>query len=122
VLESCLGPVVGKAMGGGPQLQAYARLMAMVSAERRWREMSETYFDPTSARFVDEIARLFPAAPRAAVAEAYVFTISACLAACTARWRAETLSGAPSGGPGPGRLLDFCEGGMRAALTWPRGQ
>lgn len=115
VLDSCVGPLVDKATGGGPQWQAYARLMAMVSADRRWREVAEAYFDPTSARFVDEIARLFPAAPRAAVAEAYVFVISACLAACTARWRAEALSG-----DGDGEmtgLLDFCEGGMRAALV-----
>jgi AcrR family transcriptional regulator len=117
VLAASLGPLFDKAMHGGPQWQAYARLMAVVSADPAWRAISEAHFDPVSARFVDEIARLFPNASRAAAAEAYVFAVSACLAACTAGWRAEALSRAPSRGAGLNGLLDFCEGGTRMALS-----
>ena len=117
VLGCCLGPIVDKAANGGPQWRAYARLMATVSADPSWRDVSKAYFDPVSARFITEIARLFPTAPRSAVAQAYVFTISACLALCTARWRADALSGAPIPGSGLSSLLNFCEGGMRRALA-----
>ena len=121
VLDACLSPVVDKALHGGPQWRAYARLMAIVSADPRWRAIAEAHFDPVANRFVDAIAALHPHAPRAAAAEGYVYAISACLAACTAGWRAEALSGARSAADMQG-LLDFCEGGLRLALRADPGR
>tara|TARA_R110002020_G_scaffold50963_20_gene144493 strand:+ start:1200 stop:1916 length:717 start_codon:yes stop_codon:yes gene_type:complete len=106
---------------GDPQWLAYARLVAMVSADIRWRRISERCFDPTAGIFIAEIARLFPGVAPSRIAVAFVFSVSAMLSLSTSRWRIEALSAAPGGGPEPERLADdlvrFCEAGMRAALT-----
>jgi AcrR family transcriptional regulator len=122
VLTCFIRPYLELAATGGPQWTAYARLIAHVSADERWRPISERCFDPTATIFTDELTKLFPAAQAHQVAGAFVFSISAMLSLATSRWRIEAMAGAPSD-KAPALdawsdfLIDFCEGGFRAALA-----
>jgi hypothetical protein len=120
VLSAFLRPYLERAGAGGPQWLAYARLVAMVSADTRWHRISERCFDPTAGVFIAEIARLFPHADRSTIAVSFIFSVSAMLSLSTSTWRIEALSAAPGDQPAMDRLADqlvrFCEAGMRAAL------
>ena len=103
------------------QWTSYARLVAQVSADERWRPISERCFDPTARTFMDEMAKLYPKADSQQVAGAFVFAISAMLSLATSRWRIEALAGtAPDSAPPANTwgdfLIAFCESGFRAAL------
>ena len=119
VLSAFLRPYLEKAAAGDPQWIAYARLVAMVSADVRWHSISERCFDPAANVFITEIARLFPCATRTAIAVAFVFSVAAMLALSTSRWRVEALSA--SGDPASMEhladdLVRFCAAGMRTAI------
>jgi AcrR family transcriptional regulator len=127
VLECFLGPYLGKAANGGAQWLAYARVVAHVSADPRWREISARYFDPMAGKFVDEIASLYPQASRRAIATGFVYTVSAMLALLTSRWRADALGKAALGSAEEGEtdeigeddlgeLVTFCAAGIAASL------
>lgn len=120
ILAAFLRPYLDKAGAGDPQWLAYARLVAMVSADARWHKISERCFDPTAGVFITEIARLFPRADRSAIAVSFIFSVSAMLSLSTSSWRIEALSDAVDNQPAMDRLADqlvrFCEAGMRAAL------
>ncbi|MEP3438302.1 MAG: TetR/AcrR family transcriptional regulator [Hoeflea sp.] len=125
VLSAFLRPYLDKAGlasrgAGDPQWLAYARLVAIVSADARWHAISERCFDPTAGIFITEIARLFPEAEPSRIACAFVYSVSAMLSLSTSRWRIEALSGAS---PNPcdkdglaSGLVRFCEAGLRAAI------
>jgi len=122
VLSCFVRPYLDLAETGGPQWTAYARLIAHVSADERWRPISERCFDPTVEIFMQELAALLPAAQPRHIAGAFVFSISAMLSLATSRWRIEAMAGqlpgsSPSFGEWADFLLDFCEGGFRAALA-----
>lgn len=118
VLRCFFEPYLNRAATGGTQWLAYARLVAMVSADPRWRDIAAACFDPTANRFIDEIATLFPEAPRTRIASGFVYSVSAMLAQLTSAWRIETLGQ-------PGRQIDdrlddlvtFCAAGLRANLS-----
>jgi len=120
VLEAFLRPYLEKAGAGDPQWLAYARLVAMVSADARWHKISERCFDPTAGLFIAEIARLFPQADKATISVAFVFSVSAMLSLSTSTWRIEALSGSLGNRQVMKTLADslvrFCEAGLRAAL------
>jgi AcrR family transcriptional regulator len=120
LLSAFLRPYLEKAGAGDPQWIAYARLVAMVSADTRWHAISERCFDPTAGRFIGEIAKLFPKADKTAIAVAFVFSVSAMLSLSTSTWRIEALSATTGNQPAmdrlAGQLVRFCEAGMRAAL------
>ncbi|MCI5077878.1 TetR/AcrR family transcriptional regulator [Oricola sp.] len=121
VLLGCfIRPYLALAASGEPQWTAYARLIAHVSADERWRPISERCFDPTAAVFVEELSGLFPGQDTQRLAAAFVFSISAMLSLATSRWRIEAMAGA-SGQPAEADawadfLIGFCEGGFRSAL------
>lgn len=121
VLSAFLRPYLEKVAAGDPQWIAYARLVAMVSADARWHKISERCFDPTAGVFIAEIARLSPDASRPAIAVAFVFSVAAMLSLSTSRWRVEALSAAPGDPASIDHLADdlvrFCAAGMRAALA-----
>ncbi|MFZ2103238.1 MAG: TetR/AcrR family transcriptional regulator [Oricola sp.] len=122
VLDCFIRPYLDLAASGGEQWTAYARLIAYVSADERWRPISRRCFDPTAKLFMDELAALFPKADPQRVAGAFVFAISAMLALATSRWRIEALAGGkPGSAPVPGEwadfLISFCESGFRSALA-----
>ncbi|WP_245513926.1 TetR/AcrR family transcriptional regulator [Antarcticimicrobium luteum] len=120
VVACFLEPYVRMARDGGPQWLAYARLVAHVSADPRWRELAAECFDPTAGRFIDEIAALRPGAPRPAVATGFVYSVAAMLAHVTSGWRVGALAGGDTDGDAdeasPGDLVAFCAAGIEAAL------
>ncbi|ASM72209.1 MULTISPECIES: TetR/AcrR family transcriptional regulator [Roseobacteraceae] len=65
----------------------YARLIAFVSVDDRWREISAQYFDPTATVFIGEIHARLPHMSKQQVAEGFVFSVSAMLALLTSRDR-----------------------------------
>lgn len=119
ILECFFAPYLQKAATGGPQWLAYARLVAHVSADPRWRDIASTCFDPTANRFIDEISQLFPDAPRTTVAAGFVYSVSAMLALLTSSWRIETLADtAEMAWPGQlDHLVTFCAAGITASLA-----
>ena len=117
VLTCFLGPYLERAANGGPQWLAYARVVAHVSADPRWRPIAAECFDPTAARFIDEIAALFPDADRQRIATGLVYSVAAMLAHLTSGWRVGALDG--SGGEGAtdlDRLVAYCAAGIEAAI------
>lgn len=120
VLSAFLRPYLEKA-ASDRQWLAYARLVAMVSADVRWHEISERCFDPTAGAFIAEIARLFPDADQTAIAVAFVFSVAAMLSLSTSKWRIDALSAASADQADLNRLTDdlvrFCAAGMRAAIS-----
>ncbi|MEQ8479510.1 MAG: TetR family transcriptional regulator [Hoeflea sp.] len=121
VLSAFVRPYLDKAADDAQWL-AYARLVAMVSADRRWRHISQRLFDPTAGIFIDEIAALFPGAKRGAIAVTFVFSVSAMLSVSTSRWRIEELAdAAPDQVTDMDALADplirYCAAGIRAAVS-----
>jgi AcrR family transcriptional regulator len=119
ILRCFIQPYLEKAAGGSPQWPAYARLVAQVSADERWRAISERCFDPTARLFLDEIAVLFPQADPRKLAAGFVFTVAAMLSLATSQWRIDALS-RPADSPASregwtGFLVAFCENGLQAA-------
>ncbi|MFV0514386.1 MAG: TetR/AcrR family transcriptional regulator [Jhaorihella sp.] len=117
VLAAFVGPFFDRVREGGPQWSAYARLVAHVSADPRWRLVAAECFDPTAARFIDEIAALFPDADRQRIATGLVYSVAAMLALLTSGWRVGALDG--SGGecaPDPDQLVAYCAAGIEAAI------
>ncbi|HBS49614.1 MAG TPA: TetR/AcrR family transcriptional regulator [Rhodobacteraceae bacterium] len=122
VLRCFVEPYIARAETGGPQWLAYARLVAMVSAEPRWRALAAECFDPTARTFIDVLAGLYPGAPRAAVATGFVYTVAAMLAEITSAWRIGALAGTDRpGGAALEAVLRFCAAGLDATLSGPRG-
>lgn len=120
VLRACLMPLVERAFDGGEQWMAYVRLVAIVSSDERWRDLSRECFDPTAGPFIEALARIFPQAPRAAIAAAYVYAISSALSLCTARWRIEALAAGHATADAADILIRYSAAGMQAVLA-PRG-
>lgn len=117
-LDAVLGAFVRPFFGlvrRDEQWRAYARLVAHVSADARWRDLAAAHFDPTAAVFMTEIAAAAPGRSRRAVATGFIFTVSAMLALLTAQWRIETLSGdAGDIDEDVERLISHCAAGILA--------
>ncbi|MDF1775188.1 MAG: TetR/AcrR family transcriptional regulator [Rhizobiaceae bacterium] len=120
VLACFIMPYLEKAMHEGAHWRAYARLVAQVSADERWKHISQACFDPTAQVFVEELSRLYPQADKMAVSTGFVFSVASMLTMSTSLWRMEAL------GDGAGAaalfeeraqiLLQFCEHGLDATL------
>ncbi|MYM56922.1 TetR/AcrR family transcriptional regulator [Thalassovita mangrovi] len=117
VLRCFFLPYLEKAEGSDPQWLAYARLVATVSADPAWADISADLFDPTAQRFIDEIAALHPAAGRAVAAEAFVYSIAALLAFLTSQWRVAALSGQAGARASSEGLVAFCAAGCAARIA-----
>lgn len=104
ILRAFFGPYLLLAETG-PQWRAYARLVAYVSADPRWRDLAAECFDPTAQMFLDEIAACLPEQSRPRIASGFVFAVSAMLASVTAGWRVSALSDAPE--PSAADQLDY---------------
>lgn len=115
VMECFLGPYLRLAEGDR-QWRAYARLVAHVSADPAWREISEAHFDPTAQVFIGEIAALYPDAPRARIAAGFVYSVSAMLGLVTSRWRIDALAQGGDDAGTPDDLVEFCAAGLAACL------
>lgn len=102
-----------------PRWSDYARLVAHVSADTRWRAIAAECFDPTAELFLGEIAKLVPDLSRQEVAQAFVFAVSAMLALLTSQGRIGALAtGAEAPGTGGAapeqvdHLVAFCAAGF----------
>lgn len=121
VIGAFVRPLLEKATGGDPGWHAYARLIALVSADPAWRALTERCFDPTVAVFTREIARRHPGADRQTLAAALVFSVSAMLSLIASRWRIDAMAGdqppeAPADPALIETLVDYCHGGMERIL------
>ncbi|WP_319824624.1 TetR/AcrR family transcriptional regulator [Thalassovita sp.] len=118
LLKAFIHPFLDIARDRDPGWLAYARLVAMVSADARWADLTRRCFDPTAQRFAQEMARCLPGVPVRDVAAGFVFTVSAMLSLCTSQWRVDVLAGhEPSPPLDPKlleKLLNFCEAGLLA--------
>lgn len=98
-----------------PRWRDYARLVAFVSADDRWRAISAEYFDPTAEVFITALRGLLPDVARKQIAEGFVFSVSAMLALLTSQGRINALGG---GGAAQDDRIDylvrFCAAGLRA--------
>lgn len=118
VVACFLEPYIRMAREGGPQWLAYARLVAHVSADPRWRDLAAEWFDPTARVFIDEIAVLRPGVSRQAVAAGFVYSVAAMLAHVTSAWRVGALAGVEEE-VAPEDVVAFCAAGVEAALRAP---
>ncbi|PHP67184.1 TetR family transcriptional regulator [Zhengella mangrovi] len=97
-----------------PRWRHYARLVAYVSADDRWRAIARDCFDPTAAIFLEEIAALLPGITRNEAAEGFVFSVSAMLALATSQQRIGALGGGEAADEAAqiDHLIRFCAGGL----------
>jgi AcrR family transcriptional regulator len=117
VLRSYIEPFLELARTGGAQWQAYARLVAYVSADERWRSLTEVCFDPTAQLFVGELAKLRPGVSHDRAAGALVYMVAALLAQITSSWRIGALGDGDSDGRAEEEaLIAFCVAGVEAML------
>lgn len=98
-----------------PRWRHYARLVAFVSVDSRWREISSECFDPVVDVFIVEISRLLPGRPKKQIVEGFVYSVSAMLALLTSHNRMSALgAGAEVESTQIDRLVRFCAAGLRA--------
>ncbi|WP_246139401.1 TetR/AcrR family transcriptional regulator [Phaeobacter marinintestinus] len=118
VVECFIAPYITVAQTGGPQWLAYARLVAWVSADPRWRDIAAECFDPTARQFIAEIAVLRPGADPERIATGFVYSVAAMLAQLTSAWRIGALGDIEGDAPGGlDMLVRFCVAGIEAAVA-----
>ncbi|MGR3714719.1 MAG: TetR/AcrR family transcriptional regulator [Shimia sp.] len=116
IIECFFAPYLEKAETGGAGWFAYARLVAIVSADPKWSDLAAICFDPTAQHFVDELAKLYPSTPPRAVAAGFVYSVSALIALLTSDWRMEALGDdRQSLATRFEELIRFCAAGIIAA-------
>jgi len=115
VLSCFVEPFLQKTLVANAPWKAYGRMIALVSADERWRTIAADCFDPTASVFVAELCRLMPEAPRPKVGAAFVFTVSGMLALTASSWRIGALGGTDETTDLSETLLDFCEAGFMRA-------
>jgi AcrR family transcriptional regulator len=117
ILDCFIRPLLQKS-ANEPGWQSYARLIAHVSADQRWQQITRACFDPTAKRFIDAITAKYPNTNSQAIASCFVFTVSAMLSLCTSQWRVSALGDSPALDQEAliTRLINFCEAGMRNVL------
>ncbi|MCE8007698.1 TetR/AcrR family transcriptional regulator [Aestuariivita sp.] len=114
VLTAFLAPYLRLARTGTHWLN-YARLVAYVSVDPRWRGICAECFDPTAEVFLDEISTLLPDTPRPVLAAGFIFAVSSMLALVTTQWRVEALgSDTLEADIQLDHLVRYCEAGLRA--------
>lgn len=102
IVTCFIRPLLDRAMSGDPGWRAYARLIALISADPQWRELTSRCFDPTVARFMQAISLRCPGASTDALSAGLVFSVSSMLALCTSTWRIEAMAGRTNPPPDDG--------------------
>jgi AcrR family transcriptional regulator len=74
-----------------PRWRDYARLVALVSVDSRWQDISVECFDPLAEVFMKEIAKLLSGTSRKHIVEGFVYSVSAMLALLTSQNRMGAL-------------------------------
>lgn len=97
-----------------PRWRHYARLVAYVSVDSRWRDISSACFDPVADVFILELSRLLPTRPKQQIVEGFVYTVSAMLALLTSQDRMSELgAGQDVNSTQVDHLIRFCAAGFR---------
>ncbi|KUJ81155.1 TetR/AcrR family transcriptional regulator [Ruegeria profundi] len=120
LLSAFMLPLVTRAFGKDPQWLAYARIVAIISADTRCRSLAAAHFDPVATLVVQKLCEKHPEADPVRVAGALVFAVSSMLALCTSDWRISVLGGSDNQPDADGliqNLLRFCEAGVVSSLT-----
>ncbi len=120
VLKSYFYPYLEKAEDSSSGWLAYARLVAIVSAEERWSTVSQACFDPTAKIFITEITKLYPEASKQRIAGVFMFSIASLIALCTSAWRIDAMASdtqTASIGQMKPLLLHYATSGMHSALS-----
>ncbi|SFJ42857.1 TetR/AcrR family transcriptional regulator [Celeribacter neptunius] len=117
ILDCFFRPYLEKAAGNDPQWLAYARLVAIVSADPVWADISADLFDPTVQRFIHEISELYPKVSRVIVAEGIVYSVAALLAFLTSEWRIAALAKSLEAQASVEGLVAFCSAGCAARFA-----
>lgn len=98
-----------------PSWQNYARLVAYVSTDTRWRGIAHECFDPTLEPFMQTLTELLPETSRQKLAATIVFSVSAFLALLTTRDRIGAIGGGNTAELEELQtLIRFCARGMEA--------
>ena len=98
-----------------PRWRHYARIVAFVSTDDRWRAIAAECFDPTAEIFLDEFLALRPDASRQQLAAGFVFSVSAMLALLTSQGRITALGHAPAPEADQvDHLVRYCAAGLAA--------
>jgi AcrR family transcriptional regulator len=93
--------------------RAYARIVAYVSADSRWRAIAAECFDPMAKVFLLEIMKLAPNLRQQDAAQGFVFMVSAMLALLTSHDRITALGGAAGSQEAQIRsLVRYCAAGF----------
>jgi AcrR family transcriptional regulator len=87
LVEAYVTPLLSRAVTPDGPWVHYARLVAHVSTDERWSAITSKWFDPTAARFVEELGLLLPGVAPEVLRARYVFMVSATLSVPTALWR-----------------------------------
>ncbi|MBC7143861.1 MAG: TetR/AcrR family transcriptional regulator [Thioclava marina] len=122
ILECFFRPYLAKAAGSDPQWLAYARLVAMVSADPAWADISADLFDPTAQRFIEEICALYPGVRCSVVAEGFVYSVAALLAFLTSEWRVAALAATTGPQASVEGLIAFCSAGCAARIAQAKSE
>ncbi|WP_282168625.1 TetR/AcrR family transcriptional regulator [Ruegeria atlantica] len=120
LMSAFMRPLLTRAFSNDPQWLAYARIVAIVSADARWHALAKTHFDPVASLVVQKLCTKYPEADPANVAGALVFSVSSMLALCTSEWRIRALSGPDQKRDAEGairNLLQFCHAGLTGVLN-----
>lgn len=123
LIAAFMMPLLSRAFGGNSQWLAYARIVAIASADVRWHALTKTHFDPVASLVVQKLCARYPEADPARVAGALVFSVSSMLALCASEWRISALAGPRSEPASDGmiqNLLEFCEAGLVGSLKTSR--
>ncbi len=115
ILDCFIRAYIILAETGGDHWRAYGRLVAHVSSDPRWKELTEECFDPTANLYLDEILNLYPKAERPAAAAGQVYSVSAMLAHLNSGWRIDALGNGHKETE-LDRLVTFCAAGFEAIL------
>lgn len=97
-----------------PRWRDYARLVAYVSVDVRWVDVSKENFDAVVEIFVSAISDLLPERSRQQIVEGFVYSVSAMLALLTSQDRIMSLSAkSQEERTQVDHLIRFCAGGFR---------
>ncbi|MFV0474629.1 MAG: TetR/AcrR family transcriptional regulator [Pikeienuella sp.] len=122
LMDAYISPYVELSSAGDRQWRAYGALIARMSNDNRFQKTVSALYDPVAGEYLDEMALLFPAASRRDLAGALTLTVASMLAIVASRARIAGLWGGraePSPASWRRFLVDFCAGGVEAALSAP---
>ena len=119
VIAAFVCPFLDLALHGDAHWRAYGRLIAHVSADARWRPISEACFDPTARIFLAEIAQTLPDTSPRRIGAGFVFMVSSLLSMATSEWRIGDLAQDGGAEDMTDALLDFCVAGFTAIAGPP---